>query len=240
MISLKEEVLFTIYNAFEKWTKEGCVCKKGCSACCTQNVIITAVEGELIHRFIREHEKFEWFVAKLQQKGTSRRPQLTTNGFAANCLDGIEVQLESYGSEDPCPFLEENCCSIYEVRPFSCRCFVSTRVCGPGVPALIAESSLSASTAVMQIIEHLGQGEFIGNMFDVLLALCDLPENKKCGKLLPVSLADEGLANVVKAQPLPGFLLLEEEMETVGPLLETIFSSKVGDRSVEDILNNRK
>ncbi len=82
---------------------------------------------------------------------------------------------QSYGNEERCPFLEDGCCSIYDVRPFSCRCFISETVCKPGVPAVIGETYLSASSAVMQIIEHLGQGEYLGNLFDVLLALCDLP-----------------------------------------------------------------
>jgi hypothetical protein len=69
--------------------------------------------------------------------------------------------------------------------------------------------------------------------------LCDLPENRKYFELLPASMPDQGLANVVKALPLPGFLLLEEEMEKINPLLEAIFISKVGDKSIEDILNNK-
>ena len=239
MIPLKEKVLLGIYDAFEKWVEEDIACQKGCATCCTQNVIITAVEGELIHRFIRERKKREWFAAKLQKKAKTRRPEFTTNGFAANCLEGNDVEPDTYGSGEPCPFLEQNCCSIYEVRPFSCRCFASTAVCRPSVPALIGETYLSASTAVMQVIEHLGQGEFLGNMLDVLLALCGVSENRKYYKLLPASMADQGLANVVKALPLPGFLLLEEDMEIVAPLLESIFSTKVGDRTIEDILNNK-
>lgn len=172
-------------------------------------------------------------------KAKTRRPEITTNGFAASCLDGKDIKPDSYGSSEPCPFLEQECCTIYEVRPFSCRCFASTVVCKPGVSALIGESYLSASTAVMQIIEHLGQGEFLGNMLDVLLALCDLPENRKYFELLPASMPDQGLANVVKALPLPGFLLLEEEMAKINPLLEAIFTRKVGDKSIEDILNNK-
>jgi Fe-S-cluster containining protein len=238
MIPLKEKVLLGIYEEFEKWVNEDLVCKKGCSICCTQNVVATAVEGELIHRFIREHDKVEWFAAKLQLKAATRRPALTTNSFAASCLQGDDVEPDSYGSSKPCPFLEEGCCSIYEVRPFSCRCFASTELCRPGVPALIGQSYLSASTAVMQIIEHLGQGEFLGNMLDVLLALCDLPENRKCFSLLPASMSEQGLANVVKALPLPGFLLLEEEMEKIGPLLEAIFAHPIDERSIENILNN--
>lgn len=239
MLPLKEEVLRGIYEEFEAWLAEDIVCKKGCSACCTQNVIVTAVEGELIHRAIREQGREEWMAEKLQKKGRTRKVQLTTNGFAAICLQGDDVEPESYGNGEPCPFLEQDCCSIYDVRPFSCRCFISQEVCKPGVPAVIGETYLTASSSVMQIIEHLGQGEYLGNLFDVLLALCDLPENRNYVKLLPSSLSDQGRANVTKALPLPGFLLLEEEMEKVGPLLEALFSHEVGGRSIEDILNNK-
>jgi len=240
MIPLKEKVLLGIYKEFESWVDEELICKKGCASCCTQNVSITAVEGELIHRYIREQGREEEFAGKLQKKGTTRRPEITTNGFAASCLDGKDIEPDSYGSHEVCPFLEEDCCSIYEVRPFSCRCFASTTKCAPGVPALIGEQYLSASTAVMQIIEHLGQGEFLGNMLDVLLALCGIQENRKYFELLPASLSDQGLANVVKALPLPGFLLLEEEMEKISPLIEAIFEHRLDDgRSIESILNNR-
>lgn len=235
---MKEEVLLGIYEEFEKWEEEKKVCKKGCAACCTQNVLITAVEGDLIHRFIREQGRAEWFVDRVQQRGPSRKVVMTTNAFAASCLQGEDVGPESYGNGEPCPFLEDKCCMIYEVRPFSCRCFISGTLCGPGAPATVDDTYLSAATAVMQIIEHLGQGEYLGNMLDVLLALCDLPENRKYVELLPASLSDQGRAHVTKALPLPGFLLLEEEMEKVGPLLEGIFSRRMGDRTIEAILNN--
>lgn len=239
MPTLHEEVLLGIYEEFEQWLDEDLACKKGCSTCCTQNVVITALEGELIHRFIREQEMTAWFAGKFQHKAATRRPEFTTNAFAASCLQGEDVEPESYGNSDPCPFLEEGCCAIYEVRPFSCRCFASTETCRPGTPARIGEYYLSAATAVMQVIEHLGQGNFMGNMLDVLLALCGIPENRKYFAILPASMSDQGLANVVKALPLPGFLLLEEEIEKVGPLLEAIFAHRIAERSIEDILNNK-
>ncbi len=239
MLSLKEEVLLGIYEEFDNWLDEDTVCKKGCSACCSQNVIITAVEGELIHRKIREQGQEEWMVARLQKKGSTSKVQITTNGFAASCLAGEDVTPESYGNSDPCPFLDDGCCSIYDVRPFSCRCFISETVCAPNVPAKIGATYLSASSAVMQVVEHLGQGEYLGNMFDVLLALCDLSENQNVMQQLPVYLPNQGRVNVTKALPLPGFLLVEDEMEKVTPLLEALFSHRVGERSIEDILNNR-
>jgi len=236
---MKEKILLGIYEEYEKWATKDVVCKKGCAACCTQNVLITAVEGDFIHRFIREQGEIKWLAARLQKKAATRRPKMTTNGFAKSCFDGEDVEPESYGSSDPCPFLERDCCTIYEARPFSCRCFASTMTCGPGVPAEISESHLSASTAVMQTIEHLSQGEYYGNMLDVLLALCDLPENREYVKLLPASASDQGRAQIVKSLPLPGFLLLEEEMEKVEPLLQAIFKHEVDGKTIEDILNNK-
>lgn len=234
-----EQVLLGIYEEFESWQDGDLACREGCATCCTQNVLITALEGEMIHRYIQKESKMEWFASKFQEKSVTRRPEYTTNGFAASCLAGEDVEPESYGNYEQCPFLEESCCSIYKVRPFSCRCFISTEKCRSGVPANIGEQYLSAAAAVMQIIEHLGQGEFMGNMLDVLLALCGIPENRKYFDLLPASMSDQGLANVVKALPLPGFLLLEEEMATVGPLLEAIFAHQVEGRSIENILNNK-
>lgn len=239
MEPVKEKVLLGIYEEFEKWGDEDVACKKGCAACCTQNVIMTAVEGDLIHRFIREQGKMEWFAARLQEKTATRRPEMTTNGFAKSCFNGEDVDPDSYGSSEQCPFLEENCCAIYEVRPFSCRCFASTATCSPELPAVIADSYLSASTAVMQIIEHLGQGEYWGNMLDVLLALSDLPENRKYAELLPASASDQGRVQLVQALPLPGFLLMEEEMKIVEPLLQSIFDHRIDGKNIEDILNNK-
>ena len=240
MLPLKEDVLQNIYEAFAEWSAGfSFVCTKNCAACCTQNVTMTAVEGEAIHRLIRENGQEGWLAEKLQSKGEIKRPWMTINDFAGACLQGEDVQSEEYGNMSPCPFLENGCCRIYAVRPFSCRCFASEQRCFSGTSALLPEYYLSASMAVMQIIEHLGQGEYWGNMLDVLSALCDLPENRRYAALLPVSFTDQSRIQVIKAKPLPGFLLLDEEMEKISPLLDTIFSRKVGEKTVESILNGR-
>ena len=241
MPPLKEEILLSIYEAFGEWSAGfSFACGKNCAACCSQNVTMTAVEGEAIHRLIRENGRESWLARNLQLKGETCRPRMTTNDFASACLGkGEDVQPEQYGNMSPCPFLENGCCQIYEVRPFSCRCFASEQRCLAGTSALLPEYYLSASTAVMQIIEHLGQGEYWGNMLDVLSALCDLPENRSVATLLPPSFADQARVQLVKARPLPGFLLLEDEREKITPLLDAIFTRKVGGKTVESILNGR-
>lgn len=240
MPPLKEDTLQAIYEAFSEWSAGlDFACKRGCAACCTQNVTITAVEGEVIHRLIRESGRELWLAAGLRKKGESCRPRMTTNDFAGACLQGEDVQPEQYGNMFPCPFLENGCCRIYAARPFSCRSFASEQRCFSGTSALLPEYYLSAVTAVMQIIEHLGQGEYWGNMLDVLSALCDLPENRRYAALLPTSFVEQSRIQVVKAKPLPGFLLLAEEMEKITPLLDAIFIRKVGEKTVESILNGR-
>lgn len=240
MPPLKEEILQGIYTAFDQWSANlPFACARHCSACCTQNVTMTAVEGEVIHRLIHQQGHESWFAGQLLRKGATRRPRLTTNDFAAACLQGEEIQLDSHGNSSPCPFLEESCCRIYEARPFACRCFASEQRCFSDSSALVPDYYLSASMAVMQIIEHLGQGEYWGNMLDILSALCDLPENRQYGSLLPSSFTDQARVQLIKARPLPGFFLLEEEMAQVGPLLEAIFSRQIGEKTVEAILNNR-
>lgn len=76
-------------------------------------------------------------------------------------------------------------------------------------------------------------------MLDVLSALCDLPENRSYVTLLPTYFADQSRVQVIKAKPLPGFLLLDEEMDKIAPLLDAIFTRKVGEKTVESILNGR-
>ena len=48
---MKQQILFTIYDIFDQWNSDlDKACQRGCSGCCTQNVTITAVEGEAILR----------------------------------------------------------------------------------------------------------------------------------------------------------------------------------------------
>ena len=44
---------------------------------------------------------------------------------------------------------------------------------------------------------------------------------------------------LLKAEPLPGFLIIPEEQEDVSCYLETLFNKKIQGRSLEDILNNK-
>lgn len=73
-------------------------CKKGCSACCKMNVSISSVEAEQI--------------ALYSQKNINHLKRSIAHDIGH--FSGIA-----------CPFLIDNVCSIYEVRPYMCRAHVS-------------------------------------------------------------------------------------------------------------------
>lgn len=204
--------------------------------------MITALEGEAILRFILQEGLEGWFARCLEGKTPAPAPRLTTNEYAGLCLEGVE-------GDDPagicknsasCPFLEKNCCMIYPVRPFGCRCFASEQRCTPEEAAVLPGYYVAASTAMLQIIEHLGQREYWGNMVDVLLALCDA---QRYGTITDC-LQERGIImqarfRTRKAVPLPGLMLLEEEHQRIAPLLSAIFTSRLDEHSIDDILNGR-
>ncbi len=238
---MKARVLQTIYKAFDLWSRDiALVCGSACSHCCTDNVTITAREGEEILRYVVSKGLTAWFAEALAGARPHQPARITTNGFALACLEGREMDPGDWVTGSGCPFLGDNrLCRIYPVRPFACRLFASTRRCSEGQAALMPEYYLEAATAVTQLIEHLGQKEYWGNMLDVLPALLDIGEFREIGYLLPPGLTLEARLQTLTARPLPGFLLSGENEARVSALLETIFNTEIDGKTVEDILNGR-
>lgn len=242
MSSLKNKLSLIVREEYQNWFASknlSLKCDKGCAACCSVNVKITSIEGEMIYDFIVESGREEWFAGVLKQSCKSEKIHLTTNGFAANCLAGKETEVDTPGLGH-CPFLMDGCCSIYEVRPFSCRCFVSTIGCGDQSTAEVPAIVLTASTVMMQLLEHVAQGEYWGNLQDVLIALSDLPKYRAIRKqVADTSLEMQARSRLLSALPIPGFLLDDKEYDDVMMLLEKIFNTTVDGRRVEDILNGK-
>lgn len=238
---MKHQVLTTIYRLFDEWsaTKVDIACRRGCTVCCTQNVTITSIEGELIIDYVKARGLAKWFAAKLAENLPDESPTITTNEFARACLEEKDAD-PGHGSFDRrCPFLASGSCMIYEARPFGCRSFFSTRTCVPGDPASLPQYFMSAVTAVSQVIEHLGQKEYWGNMLHVLYLLAAADSS-----LCPLLSADReklviAQTSIRTANPLPGFLIGQEDYSRVVPLLNRIFDSRVAGKKIEDILNNR-
>jgi Fe-S-cluster containining protein len=107
-------------------------CKKGCGACCRQLVPLSQVEA----RYLRD------LVARLPEP---RRSQIQTRFAEAlrrlaevGLLEKIQgreqwtvaqtgtVGMEYFHQGIPCPFLEEESCSIHADRPIACREYLVT------------------------------------------------------------------------------------------------------------------
>jgi uncharacterized protein len=73
-------------------------CHNGCSSCCHMNVTISAVEAKQIE---------------------------TVTGKRRAVLSSSQTHDTAEFSGQPCPFLRDASCSIYDVRPFACRKHVS-------------------------------------------------------------------------------------------------------------------
>lgn len=97
-------------EGFLSHAPEGAVaCKAGCDHCCHQSVGVTPPEALAIF----EHLTTEFSEERLSQvKGRIAEARERTSGLTST---------ERFSPEYPCPFLEQGCCSIYEVRPLSCR-----------------------------------------------------------------------------------------------------------------------
>jgi len=101
------------------------VCGAGCSFCCHQLIRLDLAEAPGIERFILE----ELSEPVREQVRTGLRRWLAF--FDANTpaegvveeADLAQVDARLVAERVPCPFLVDDCCAIYKVRPLVCRTY---------------------------------------------------------------------------------------------------------------------
>jgi Fe-S-cluster containining protein len=224
---LKLLALQAIYSFHEellgRWSF---TCRQGCSTCCTQSVTMTGLEGEHLLGYLQRQQEMGILERSVRSR-PSGQPQLTTNQFAAACLQGHALNAEPEGWDlTPCPFLKNNCCRAYQARPFGCRALASLGSCDVIGAANTPPLLLSVNIMLMQVIEHLDQGGLWGNMLEVLACLAAPPSGQD--DTLPFRL----LTN----RPCPGFLAIPGEEEELCRLQKELFSMQVGGRSLGEHL----
>lgn len=145
-------------------------CRVGCDLCCTRNVTMTSLEAGRIIRHLEKTGRLA-LLDKVESAGPLPRflPLTTTNTLAHLCRNGQDPPEEAYDPAwRPCPLLVDSRCSIYAVRPFACRCMVSTSICQKGGQAEMDDYLLSINTVFMQFIEHADAAGHTGNLIDML------------------------------------------------------------------------
>jgi Fe-S-cluster containining protein len=117
-------------------------CKAGCDHCCYQVVGVTPAEALTIYRHLLETRTAEE-LSRLTAHVTALRER--TRGLSST---------ERFSPEYPCAFLEAGRCSIYEVRPLSCRGMNS-------LDAKECETRLREPAARAEFVAHGGGHLFV-------------------------------------------------------------------------------
>jgi Fe-S-cluster containining protein len=103
-------------------------CRPGCGACCAQLVPLSEAEASRLARLVRDMP--EPRSAQVQERFRKLRARLETAGLWERLLDtqalpDLEARrrigMEYFALGLPCPFLENQSCSIYPDRPMRCR-----------------------------------------------------------------------------------------------------------------------
>ena len=145
-------------------------CRAGCDLCCTRNVTLNSLEAGLIIRYLEKTGQ-QALIAKLENSGDLPRfrPLTTTNTLAHLCRNGQKQPEEVCDPAwRPCPLLTDGKCPIYAVRPFACRCMVSSATCQKDGQAEMDDYLLALHTVFMQFIEHADAAGHTGNLIDML------------------------------------------------------------------------
>ena len=107
-------------------------CTKGCGACCRQIVPISEVEARMIRDLVEGMP--EPRRSLIRQRFAEARDRLEAAGLLESLLNRADWPpdfMEKFGLDYfyqgiPCPFLEEESCSIYPDRPLTCREYLVT------------------------------------------------------------------------------------------------------------------
>lgn len=103
-------------------------CRKGCGACCRQLVPITAAEAHALRELIAALPAARR--AAILARFADGRRVLDEAGLLGTLRDRPDrvqaLGLEYFRQGIPCPFLEDEACSIHADRPIACREYLVT------------------------------------------------------------------------------------------------------------------
>jgi Fe-S-cluster containining protein len=103
-------------------------CRDGCAACCRHAVPIAPAEARLIAQSLDRQpeerqavlrERFRHAAARIEECGIAQGVRDISKAGGRDALHALGLRYFALGI--PCPFLEEERCSIYEIRPMRCR-----------------------------------------------------------------------------------------------------------------------
>jgi len=211
------EKIYNIYNDFS--VTMDIACKKHCCLCCTRSVTMTTIEGYRVAEGILAKGKGDLFgKIKESDKQAGFRPKITINEMAELCMEEGDFPEEENTSAGECPLLADKECSVYQYRPFGCRCFISTINCSENGSATVDDFVLTVNNIFLQVIEHVDAGGFSGNLTDVLLFLenAENRENLLSSKMINPS------SVLIKNHHLKILMIPPEHRKEAQPILDAL------------------
>jgi len=149
----KKGQLFSLYEEFERRVapfRAQAVCVKGCADCCIQvgTVAATTLEGMVLRGYLEGWSK-QSREAVRQRLRANRREKLT-QVFAR------------------CAFLDEKqACTVYPVRPFSCRRLYSVKTCGEQGP-VVHRQAMALASRIIEVLQDLDPAGCSGHLSFIL------------------------------------------------------------------------
>ncbi len=157
-------------------------CRKGCGACCRQLVPISRTEGERLLQVIeampaerREALKQRFAAAEATIANASLFSSLPSGGKEKDKRTDRELSVAYFALQVPCPFLEEESCSIHPDRPLVCREYLVTspaELCaGPTQEGVTPVAVPKVSPAARGLEESRPEADTSGRWFPLALMM---------------------------------------------------------------------
>ncbi len=127
--------IYKIQSALATKRGQAITCHKGCPFCCNELVMASLGECELIVYYLYSHEEamkafvkgFPSWLERIQKhedvfrRIEDARSKTYDSGLSEESMELLGKELQAYWQlQIPCPFLADQVCSIYEVRPWAC------------------------------------------------------------------------------------------------------------------------
>jgi Fe-S-cluster containining protein len=139
-------------------------CKAGCGACCRQMVPLSLFEAEALAVWIATldpntrqilAQRFHQALLKLASAGLIDR--LISEDWLADTVFAQQLVLDYFSQGVPCPFLQDESCSIHPIRPLICREYLVTsdpRHCAD--PAALQINPVPLPLNFSRVLNHMG------------------------------------------------------------------------------------
>jgi Fe-S-cluster containining protein len=130
-VSRRFDQIMTMMLTAKAIPNQSISCSKGCGACCRQAVSISPPEALMLADHVASFSPDRR--ETLKRRFASAQSRFAASGLKDTAVSLIEKRSEvfSFGINYfkqgiPCPFLEDESCSIYSHRPIDCRNYLAT------------------------------------------------------------------------------------------------------------------